>query len=375
MYQPDADLKRSLSERDLWEVFQVSGAIGECVGIDEMRGATLNKLGEALNSHRGNFFITQSPNGHVKLNNCLSRGIDGKFMQRYVERYHAEDPFLNVFSGGHPVITDQKIMPPSFISGSEYYNDFLLPQSIRYELFIPLMSASRSLGFVCFFRSRHDRPFSRVDQAKASLIGSHLASSLDRTILHEQQRRWEMFRDHLGANLTEKGVILLDGSLGTVFHNETFEKISRRVEPGLASPGASKLLAEIKEGCRKLPQAPQSKNQGLSWSFSFEDARSKAPASVKINVRLLCPQRAASNYVATLTIDDLPGRISLKLDHRGISAREREVVSLVCRGLTNQQIAAKLFVSLNTVESHLKSIYRKLGAKNRSSLIYSVLAD
>lgn len=48
-----------------------------------------------------------------------------------------------------------------------------------------------------------------------------------------------------------------------------------------------------------------------------------------------------------------------------LTERELDVVRLVARGKTNQEVAAELFVSLSTVKTHLGSIQVKLGARNR----------
>ncbi|WP_308250236.1 response regulator transcription factor [Sphaerisporangium fuscum] len=48
-----------------------------------------------------------------------------------------------------------------------------------------------------------------------------------------------------------------------------------------------------------------------------------------------------------------------------LTERELDVVRLVARGRTNQEVAAELFVSLSTVKTHLGSIQMKLGARNR----------
>jgi DNA-binding CsgD family transcriptional regulator len=52
-----------------------------------------------------------------------------------------------------------------------------------------------------------------------------------------------------------------------------------------------------------------------------------------------------------------------------LSPREREVVILVVAGLTNHEIAARLYLSERTVESHVRSALMKVGARNRLELV------
>jgi DNA-binding NarL/FixJ family response regulator len=59
----------------------------------------------------------------------------------------------------------------------------------------------------------------------------------------------------------------------------------------------------------------------------------------------------------------------------GLTERESELLSLVALGLRNDEIAEALFVSANTVKSHLKSVFRKLGVRNRTEAIAAVMAD
>ncbi|RPI54913.1 MAG: LuxR family transcriptional regulator, partial [Chloroflexi bacterium] len=52
-----------------------------------------------------------------------------------------------------------------------------------------------------------------------------------------------------------------------------------------------------------------------------------------------------------------------------LSERELEVLQLIAEGLTNQEIASKLFLSLNTVKVHTRNIYSKLGAHHRAEAV------
>lgn len=53
----------------------------------------------------------------------------------------------------------------------------------------------------------------------------------------------------------------------------------------------------------------------------------------------------------------------------GLSARESEMLSYVARGLTNQEIATRAFLSINTVKTYLRTAYRKIGAESRSQAV------
>jgi NarL family two-component system response regulator LiaR len=58
-----------------------------------------------------------------------------------------------------------------------------------------------------------------------------------------------------------------------------------------------------------------------------------------------------------------------EIEKRGISARELEVLQLIANGLSNQEIADKLFVSLNTVKTHTSNLFIKLDVSRRTQAI------
>ncbi len=51
---------------------------------------------------------------------------------------------------------------------------------------------------------------------------------------------------------------------------------------------------------------------------------------------------------------------NIKSDGYDLSAREKEILSLLVDGLSKKQIAENIFLSHHTVDSHLRNIYRKL---------------
>lgn len=57
------------------------------------------------------------------------------------------------------------------------------------------------------------------------------------------------------------------------------------------------------------------------------------------------------------------------LKRSGISKREHEVLSLMAEGFSNQEIADKLFVSLNTVKTHTSNLFLKLEVSRRTQAV------
>jgi two-component system, NarL family, response regulator LiaR len=57
------------------------------------------------------------------------------------------------------------------------------------------------------------------------------------------------------------------------------------------------------------------------------------------------------------------------LNRLGISKREQEVLDLISKGHSNQEIADKLFVSINTVKTHSSNLFQKLEVSRRTQAI------
>ena len=58
-----------------------------------------------------------------------------------------------------------------------------------------------------------------------------------------------------------------------------------------------------------------------------------------------------------------------KLQQLGITARELEILQLIAGGMSNREIAEKLFVSENTVKTHSSRLFDKLSAKRRTQAV------
>jgi two-component system nitrate/nitrite response regulator NarL len=56
-----------------------------------------------------------------------------------------------------------------------------------------------------------------------------------------------------------------------------------------------------------------------------------------------------------------------------LSDRQQQIITLLCDGLSNREIAEKLGLTVGTVKVHLHRIYGKLGVRSRSELMSALL--
>lgn len=82
------------------------------------------------------------------------------------------------------------------------------------------------------------------------------------------------------------------------------------------------------------------------------------------------PARLWANS-ARAELDHIGGRATAGWE---LTATERQVAELVAEGLTNREVASRLYVTQKTVEFHLRNIFRKLGVRSRTELARTLTA-
>jgi DNA-binding NarL/FixJ family response regulator len=81
----------------------------------------------------------------------------------------------------------------------------------------------------------------------------------------------------------------------------------------------------------------------------------------------------ATDMAVTIEHASPADRIDLFSRAHGLSRREAELTAALTRGLDTRELAQELFVSENTIQDHLKSIFSKTGSRNRGSLLARAL--
>jgi DNA-binding NarL/FixJ family response regulator len=123
-----------------------------------------------------------------------------------------------------------------------------------------------------------------------------------------------------------------------------------------AVPGAR--IVVVARNDNTANAARQALNAGAEAFVPTEEVEhALAPALDAVMAGLICAPRGARRLVAKPTF----------------SHREKEVLELLVEGLTNRQIAGRLFVAESTVKSHLVSTFAKLGVRSRKDAVALLL--
>ena len=158
--------------------------------------------------------------------------------------------------------------------------------------------------------------------------------------------------------------------------------VARPVDVALYDDFAMPSLADA-----KLVELVERHNVGsvvlYTWRASAEqvsDARSRGLGGVIVKgepvprlIELLHDVRAG-RFVTSDQVEKAPPKGQPANSHwpgkdAGLTAREAEVVGLITQGLSNQEIADRMFVSINSIKSYIRAAYRTMGVTSRSQAV------
>jgi DNA-binding NarL/FixJ family response regulator len=110
---------------------------------------------------------------------------------------------------------------------------------------------------------------------------------------------------------------------------------------------------------------PTTISQSCAFTFTLRSSGAHASRPDSITSGIVSP-----------SVDPLTSLTGTGILPEPLTQREQEVLALLLRAKTNREIAGDLVISMRTVESHLSTIYGKLGVRGRSeAMLWAVNAD
>ena len=160
-------------------------------------------------------------------------------------------------------------------------------------------------------------------------------------------------------------VVLMDIRMPDMDGIEATSRICR--DPMLAATRV--LILTTFEEDEYVVSAPRAGASGFIGKGADPAEIARAVRAVHAGDALLSP--AATRSLIGRYLDSDSGRAwrPTSVDHGILTPRESEILLLVARGLSNDEIAAELFISTHTAKTHVKRVMAKIGAHDRAQCV------
>ena len=363
----------SLKHGDLNSIANVGRGLTGLSCVNDVGDRALELLMTLFRADKSNFFLDNSDKQRQNLKFVAAKGCDEKHCDDFLSHYYKVDPFGKLCSmakarprGSIICVTDQLVSYNDFLK-SEIYNDFFRPQNVLFKLCIYLRFGT-SLGVVGLLRNRNRQPFSDNDRAKAQLVAPYLTAALEKAFALEQK---ELVIQSIEQEITHKGIMILNQELVPVHINNAAHKIISLLgsDEKDKSPLCQFLYQLHKELKKRRNYLSLDNTKDFTTDQRLFDLVSMDKAyNISVRMRLMPTLQRDEFIFVTMETEELEIHRDDSPKQPKLSKREMEVASAVCEGLTNAQIAQKLFISEFTVITHLRVIYEKLKVNNRTSL-------
>lgn len=251
---------------------------------------------------------------------------------------------------------------------SAFYNEFFQPNRIHHVLVMIMPPDAHSTGRLAlgFHRPKMMSGFSDAQRAKVRSMAIVASSVLRGLALQDTLDLQSNTIEQLQSAQPETGVVFFDAQLMLLSANAKGlmdMRLGRFSSAG--DPLARTRLARVLGACREL-QIACDLGRAIEVQASPED-------DIVAAVQATRSPSGELFFTVHTTAPDAERRLQRRCADFGMTRRETEAVRLLRAGLSNKEIASRLFVSPRTVENHLRSIYAKAGVNTRAQLLVRVV--
>lgn len=240
---------------------------------------------------------------------------------------------------------------------SARYRDFFAPLGLQDELRVALRVDNNCWGYLCLHRATTAAVFSPVEAAFMARVAPHLAAGI-RTGLLMQTAAASVVPDGPGLVL-----VSADGELRGM--NSTAGAWLEDLGGDASAPGLPVEVSELAIRLRHLPATQpgaarlQVRTRSGHWATMHASwmTTAKDPDTMAVIIEAATAAEVAPTVMAVY----------------GLTRREQAVTRLVCQGLSTRQIADRLYLTVDTVQDHLKSVFTRTGVHSRGELVATVL--
>lgn len=244
------------------------------------------------------------------------------------------------------------------MSRSARYLDIFEPLGLGDELRAALRVQGTCWGFLCLHRELA-RPFSAQDARFIHRVAPHIAEAIRMGLATSSLDVCDV--------ADAPGVLLLDADTALVGSTPAgdrwLEEMGHTASAELPVPTEIYAVAALlrqAEATESLVPRLRMRTRAGRWAVLHA---SRLPAAGRATVAVVIEEASAAEVAPII------------MRAYGLTEQERTVTGLVCQGKSTTEIAARLHISPNTVQDHLKSVFDKVGIRSRRELVASILRE
>lgn len=252
---------------------------------------------------------------------------------------------------------------------TEFYQKNIVSTELHHSTVIGLISDNQYIGMIFLFRNASEHGFTSDDMERIVLLSPIIEKTIERILYKERSAHWTRVVNALDSQLTNDGIIIADQNWRVVYSNQLATELLRKLDRRTSLP----------DGTLKLPQylITEDVQNLISYKeeidISEDVHKYRKELTVTVCLLKISDDLKKRRYLFRLELDSLlvisePNNL-LNL---GLTPRQIEIVDAVATGLTTDEMADKLHITVHTMNSHLKSIYKKLGVHNRLALLHKI---
>lgn len=330
-----------------------AGALQSALTKEDVAEAYLATVGQVIQADGIGLYELEPEHGSVV---DVRATVGGELLEHYEEFGRSDDPVLRF------VTEQQRPIDSSRATSHEAWKacgarEALGIGGFGHSLEAPVMVSGLMLGTINFARRPDDPAFSATDLASARLVSEQLGLATERALRFEMTGHRASALEHALDRLPQ-AVVVTDLDANVIFQNRTARNDLFLCDPGSSTHDSvggciREAMAEFRgEGkrvfTRSLREAATGR-QSILKSYRLSERDGTA-----VTVVFPCPEEASAKQLPAWDV---------------LTKREQEIAQFVSEGLTTKQIAAKAFISENTVKQHLKRVFAKTDVNNRAELV------